>query len=696
MDITKRMAGPIQWRLLLLTFTLICTMGTYVAFAGSARRPNIGRYVFIHYSKSGTIKYDLSSGMFEVSFDHKTIIQDASSVFQNNGITISSKDYSLRQLTSVRFKDNFGEGKKFIVSSRKQGLPVLQQVFYTYPGRQSFLMEVILKGSTLSSSYMAPLISEIAQIGPVGDNRTLFVPFDNDAFVSYNAKSMQSKITNTSAEVGAVYEEVSRNGLVLGSVEHGVWKTGIRTTGQANKLTQLEIWGGLADSQITHDQIPHGKLRGSIIKSPKIMIGYYADWRSGMEEYGKANRLADPPVIVSRKGLTPFGWNSWGALQDKISFEKTYKIADFFSDSLKTFRNGNTLYIDLDAFWDYLVPGGTKGDFAPLKAFVDYCHQHGLKAGAYMAPFTDWGWKSGPDRKVEGTEFTYGDLWTKVNGKYYDFDGGRAIDPTHPGTKKIIGYIVNKLKASGFTMMKIDFLGHATIEADSFYDKNITTGMQAYRQGMEFLTNTLGKDMLIYAAISPSLATGRYAHMRRIACDAFKSIENTGYTLNSVNYGWWQTYLYDFVDADHIVFGNETLGANHARLTSGLITGSLVLGDDFSSEGQWKGRIRDLLANEDILKMARNGVAFEPLETNTGDKSGRFFTRVIGGTTYLAVFNFSNNPLAEDINLNKLGLNPKNTYQVKEVFTNTVSNVAGRLPLSLDQKNAAIYIFNIK
>jgi len=696
MGTITRIAGHIRWMFLLMIFASGIMVKTNEAFAVTKKKPYAKRYVLIPYGKNGNIKYDLSSGLFEVLDGNKVIIQAASSVCKNNGVTISSKNYSQRQFTSVMIKDNFGEGKKFIVSSRKQGLPELQQVFYTYPGRQSFLMEVILKGSALSSNYMAPLVSEGAEIGPVGDNRTLFVPFDNDAWATYNAKSMQSKIANTSAEVGAVYEEVSRNGLVLGSVEHGVWKTGVRTMGQANKLVQLEIWGGLADSLITHDKIPHAKLRGDIIKSPKIMVGYYADWRSGMEEYGKTNRLADPPVIVSRKGATPFGWNSWGVLQDKISFEKIYKIANFFSDSLKTFRNGNTLYIDLDAFWDYIVPGGSKGDFAPLKAFADYCHNHGLQAGAYMAPFTDWGWKSGPDRKVEGTEYTYGDLWTKVNGKYYDFDGGRAIDPTHPGTKKIIAYIANKLKASGFTMMKVDFLGHATIEADSFYDKNITTGMQAYRQGMEFLTSTLGKDMLIYAAISPNLATGRYVHTRRIACDAFKSIENTSYTLNSVNYGWWQTYLYDFVDADHIVFGNETLGANHARLASGLITGSLILGDDFSTEGQWKGRIKDLLANEDILKLARNGVAFEPLETNTGDKSGRFFTRVIGSSVYLAAFNFSNNPLTEDINLNKLGLDPKNNYQVKEVFTNTVSNASGHLPLSLDQKNVAIYIFTLK
>ena len=696
MKTTKKM-NRLAWRVLVLVaFCFYNLAQMNVAIAGAILKPTNHKYIYIHYSDDGTIKYDLSTGLFDIIAGGKTIIKGAYALCKISGNMISSKDFADRTISIMDIKDNFGSGKKYIVTSIMKNRPTLQQVFYTYKGRHSFLMEVILKGQKLSSNYMSPLIATNAETGPSGDNRTLFVPFDNDAFVSYNSKSLKSEITNTSAEVGAIYEEASRNGLVLGSVEHGVWKTGIKTTGQLNKLTQLEIWGGMAEESITHDKIPHGEVKGNLIKSPKILVGYYQDWRSGMEEYGKTNRIADPPVIVNRKNHTPFGWNSWGALQDKLSFDKIYKIADFFSDSLKTFRNGNTLYIDLDAFWNNLVPGGTKGDFAPLKTFADYCHNHGLQAGAYMAPFTDWGWQSGPDRKVEGTEFTYGELWTKQNGKYYDFDGGRAIDPTHPGTRKNIEYIVNKLKASGFTMIKIDFLGHAAIEADSFYDKQVTTGMQAYREGMEYLTGVLGNDMLIYAAISPSLATGRYAHTRRIACDAFKTIENTSYTMNSVTYGWWQTYLYDFVDADHIVFGNEALGANHARLTSGLVTGSLILGDDFSSDGQWKGRIKELLANDDLLKIARNGVAFEPLETNTGDKSGRFFSRMIGNVMYLAVFNFSDVPLAKEIDLKTLGLDPKSSYQVKELYTHKESNVKGNFPLNLEQKNAAIYTFNLK
>src|SRR5690606_40031559 len=110
--------------------------------------------------------------------------------------------------------------------------------------------------------------------------------------------------------------------------------------------------------------------------------------------------------------------------------------------------------------------------------------------------------------------------------------------------------------------------------------------------------------MLVYAAISPNLATGRYVHMRRIACDAYADINATEYTLNSTTYGWWQSRIYDFIDADHIVFGNSSLGENRARLTSAVVNGSIIMGDDYSSQGQWMERSKSLLQNKDILKLA--------------------------------------------------------------------------------------------
>ena len=196
----------------------------------------------------------------------------------------------------------------------------------------------------------------------------------------------------------------------------------------------------------------------------------------------------------------------------------------------------------------------------------------------------------------------------------------------------------------GFEMIKIDFLGHGAQEADKFYDGNVTTGMQAFRQGMKFLDSVLGKQMLVYAAISPNMATARYVHARRIACDAFSSLEHTAYTMNSTGYGWWQSFIYNYMDADHVVFGKEDDGVNRARLAAALVTGSLFTGDDYSSAGKWTNTAKQLLQNKDLLAVIRDGKSFRPVYANTGDQGVSLFIKSTGNAVYIAHFNYTGQP----------------------------------------------------
>jgi alpha-galactosidase len=206
----------------------------------------------------------------------------------------------------------------------------------------------------------------------------------------------------------------------------------------------------------------------------------------------------------------------------------------------------------------------------------------------------------------------------------------------------------------------------------------------------------MNDQFLIYAAISPSLATGRYVHMRRIACDAFKSINDTRYTLNSVNYGWWQTYIYNYIDGDHIVFGNEPESVNHARLASGLITGSLMTGDDYSENGPWMARAKKLLQNREILKLIKNGVAFRPIEGNSGNSANELYELSIGNTFYVAIFNFSDNDKVYAIDMRRLGLSPDQYYTVEEIFSNKKFKAKTGLNCTIGKTDAVIYKFNYK
>lgn len=645
--------------------------------------------IHISYGNSSDIVYNLSSGTYEVFANKKNIITNAYALVKNNEQSISSKDYEQIKFEETAIKDKFGVGKKYTIILTKSGLPQMEQVFYVYPGHDYFFTEVSLKGSKVKSNYMAPLVSNSVNIHAKGDNRTLFVPFDNDTFIRYNAKPIGTTVVeNTSSEVGAIYENQSRKGLILGSLEHLVWKTGVLSKGTHDNLSELRIWGGYTDEKVTRDKTGHGFISGSIVKSPKVFVGYFSDWRVGLEAYGKANRIAEPPFVFNWTKPVPFGWNSWGVIQEKLTYEKAVKNVDFFANELPKFRNDGTAYIDLDSFWDNFT-GGMRGDYSKLKEFADYCKSKGLQPGVYWAPFTDWGFKSGGDREAEGSKYKFGEMWTKVGGSYHDFDGARALDPTHPGTKKRIDYIIDKLKACGFKMIKIDFLGHAAAESDTFYDKSVTTGMQAYRVGMEYLINRMDGQMLVYAAISPNLATGRYAHIKRIACDAWKTIKDTEYTLNSVNYGWWQTYVYNFVDADHIVFSNEKEGVNRARLTSGLISGTLILGDDFSSSGVWNETAKKLLNNEQLLAISKSGVAFMPVNGNTGEQSNEMFVRKIGGSLYLTIINFGSAKKVFTIPLNRLGLK-RASYKAKELFNGKDFKIKKELKYELNGEDVTI------
>jgi alpha-galactosidase len=639
----------------------------------------------MRFGKNGSIVYNLKMGLINVYRNNVAVFSNVYAQVKVGDRLISSKDYNNRTYVRIIVNDGFGKGDKYIIKLSGMGLPEMDLVFYTYANREYFLTETDIRGRNLKSNYMAPFCSRFAAIA--GDARTLFVPFDNDTFISYNAMPFKENLQNVSSEVGAVYDNASRRGFVVGSVEHGIWKTGIFTA--SNNGNSIRAWGGYTAPETTRDSMPHGVIHGDLLKSPLVFVGCFDDWRRGLEEYGKANRIADPPYIFNWAGPTPVGWNSWGVMKDGLTFDKAIKTIDFFAESLPGFRTGNTAFIDLDSYWDTMLTRRARGDFSKLKEFTDYCKKAGLQPGIYWAPFTDWGYKGGGDRIAEGTDYKFGDMWTKVADGYHDLDGARALDPTHPGTKQRIAYMIKKFRDCGFKMIKIDFLGHAAVESTRFYDTTVCTGMQAYKKGMEFLLDQLGSQMLVYAAISPSLATGRYAHMRRIACDAFKSINDTKYTLNSLNYGWWQTYLYNYIDADHVVLSTEKEGANRARILSALITGTFITGDDFSINGHWSSVAKSLYQNPDLLKIIKNGKAFEPLEGNTGTGATEMFTAKTGTDFYLAVFNYSDEPKVFPIDLKRFGLHPEQKYTVNEVLSG-VKYVQG---INVDAASAALYEF---
>jgi alpha-galactosidase len=663
----------------------------------SAFSDGIKKQQIVPFGKTNQLIIDSNTGLFSVKYNGKIIVVNASASFLIGDNKYQTIDFKNRTIKIESIKDKIGTGEVVSLTSIATGLPAMVQRFYCYANKDFIITELEIDGHDLRSNYMAPVITNNANLYAGNKLQTLFVPFDNDTFIRYQSKDLTEQ-NNTSAEIGVVYDTESRKGLILGSLTHDSWKTGVKSAGNGNLINQLEIFGGLNEIAITRDSMAHGSLKGDKIISPKVFLGYFADWRKGMETYARTCSTIEGRYIKPWTKATPVGWNSWGAIGSHLTYEKATGVVDFFDKQIPDFRNAdNTAYIDLDSYWDNMVKGGFKGDFSKLKDFVNYCKERNLQPGVYWAPFTDWGFKSkNTERTAEGGSYKFADMWTKTDKGYHDLDGGRALDPTHPGTQARIAFVLGKLKDCGFKMIKIDFLGHGAAESGRFYDPNITTGMQAYKVGMETISKVLDNSMLVYAAISPSLATAPYVNMRRIACDAFHSIKDTEYSLNSVTYGWWQTYLYDYVDADHVVFEKENAGANRARLISGLITGSVILGDDYSKEAPWQQQIKELVQKPEVKQLIKSGKAFMPVDGSTGGGAAQAFIRKDADAVYLAVFNYKKQPANIIFSAQRLGLTINKKYIFKELLGGDSITSSNNFTISFNQEGAFIYRIFLK
>lgn len=674
------------------TIRIVATLGFFtfslLAMKGANAQKGKASSLTIPFGVNNKIVVDLSAGTYSVNLNGKETIKNAH-VESKLGEDYDSRNYKSHTYTSATVNNVFGKGKLYTIVHN--GGRELQQLFYVFPDKNYFITELKLKSDKDGSNYLAPLVADNFELNQKGDNRALYVPFDNDMWARFNAAKFD-QAHFTSSEVSVFYNNDNYNGIVVGAIEQNVWKSAIQIKGNGGaSLSRLVAFSGFSDTTITHDRIVHGAVlpENGYVRSAKFVVGRFDDWRNGMENYAKLNAAAEPRYIFSWNTATPMGWNSWGVLQTKLNLEKAKGVVDFFANETPNFRNAdNTLFIDLDAFWDNMTPHGLDGDVSQLKTFVSYCKEKGFKPGIYWTPFADWG-KS--ERKIEGSNYNYQETWTKQEGKPVDTDGGRAMDPTHPGTKDRIDYTITRLKNLGFQMIKIDFLGHGAAEGDKFYDPKVTTGMQAYKQGMEYLVKALDGKMLVYAAISPTMATGRYVHVRRIACDAWSAIDNTEYTLNSAGYGWWQDQLYNFMDADHVVFTDASENVNRARLASSVVTGTLITGDDYAAEGKWRATAQKLLQNKDIIGISKHGKAFRPIEGNTDNKGVNLFTQKLDGKVYIAAFNYGNDAHEYSVPLIRIVSKGANYRQIKELFsgqTHTIEN--GILKIKVGGADAVI------
>ena len=688
-----------------------------------------GRVTVVAHTATGMVDYRLAGG-----------IRLENTVAYINDLhygMVSTADLSVHAYSIDSVADSLGRGIRINFRHLDNQRPLyLQQRITVYEDSGYVLvgLEAGVDGrgtfpETRDISPLAVLPSRQGSVFMPGpEPRILDVPFDNDDWVGVIERhwggvgpgaDASGRATGISYELAAVYDNIGFSGIVLGSVQHDFWKTGIayRTGMTKGVVDSFVVYGGAATPDNpalppayggldgTHDHTAHATMTGPAVHSPVIFLGGGRDVRKTFTDYGTVNARINGRL--NWKGDAPFYWNSFG-VEGVLGYSKVMmppgvgKISDFIA-SLHYFNAYAPPVLSIDSYDQDIYTTGL------LASLGRYGGKHHQQLGFYFTPFTVWTWKSGMDQAmVPGTGYTLREVILKdPDGHpvaYKDGEWGAfPLDPTHPATRQLIISQLQKAKTIGAKFVKIDFLTGGALEAARHYDPAIRSGMQAYNYGMtmlrQLMDSILGPDIFVTQAISP-LFPSQYAHARFNSTDVYsqlrddeKGFPHWGGTEASLatgsHMGWVQGTILPYVNLDVTIMQrfeqNPELSEPEVkvRLYALMVMGS-ILGDGSDYRQPLAAqRARRYLDNPAVCAYFSHPRAFTPLRWADGDGQDQqlaFYlpARAAGGQTaaadsaLAAVFNFSNQQEYQQIfTLEALGLAPGG-YTIRDFMTDQV------------------------
>lgn len=633
------------------------------------------------------LEYNSNSGLYTISQNDNKILIDVSAEYKlgTNSSIYNVSSYPTHSCSKELLNDDAGKGIMLKVVSKKNNFPTVEQVFKIYENKPYVLTDATIKydnGYEISSNYIAPVVASGNNAFMNGSSpwtTFLYTPIDNDSWSKFLTYSLTSENSIESHEVSAIYDTETKAGLIVGSVTHDQWKTGVSYQGSNNSISSLKAYGGAKTIEISSEnsyrgEEEHGAVKGNSVKSPTIFIGNYDNWQNGMMEFTSANTAITPMRQEGDLGGVPFGWNSWGSIADSLTYENATgninKIKELYQTSWETDINGNKdstpVVMNLDSWWNEISAYDGADNEATMKAYVAECKKNGQIAGIYHTPFVSWASESQMNDENEAWWTHPERVLRKTDGTMYGpIDGGYPLDVTRPDVIEEAVNRIKQFKEWGFEYVKLDFLSHGFLEG-KFYNPDITTGMEAYNYAMGKIVEEVNKDygtqMFINLSIAP-LFPYQYANGRRMGCDSWYSTENTQYTLNQLTYGFWERGIYKYPDPDHAMIygrdGKATEGqARNVMTLNAAVAGNMLLGDSFV-DYQYKkttvgitttatysasgciDRANNVLWNKDIIALAKKNKTFRSVIYGTPSYANVYRMDDDNGDIYFAVFNFS-------------------------------------------------------
>jgi len=613
------------------------------------------------------VDYNTKNGTFSLINGEYILINEITSLTEmSDGTILDVKNYTTH-ITKQH-------GDLFSVKSSKDGCADIIQEFCKTD--QGLTLEVILESEELIEvKNVTPIASTANSI--LFSNQSvnfLSVPYDNDDWVRYSFQDFNRARESYDVSAVMLKDEV----LVIGSLRHDFWKTAI-----VPKESSLKVICGYT-SKLTRDSLPHGHANGKKVSSDIILLTIGVGFEDTILKYSETCKEYRTPLYW--KGDVPFGWNSFSAFPMNASLECFKKASNFFKNKIYTEEHfKGSVYINFDYIRD--IPD------EDLIQAVSYAKSNGQKAGFYYVPFATW-----KDAKHYNTVIntengtTIGDILLRdfSGDPLPEVDGLVPLDPTHPENLKRAKAYIEKFLEMGYSYVKLDFLAHGAMEGN-FYNKEITTGRQAYNYAMDYIKEvTRSKEIFISASIAPLFPYG-YSHARRISCDCFGTLSDTEYMLNSLSWCYWlNDNIYAFNDPDHtVLYKSEkhdytTEKECKARFLASVISGTVMMFSDDYSKNEVISRARSLLNSEDILYIIKSKKTFKPIYLPSGDKACEIFYLIEENSCYVCVFNFNKAVKTVTINLEEIGLSSQREYIMQKIYLGSKEKVKGNFQVTLD------------
>ncbi|SEM30550.1 hypothetical protein SAMN05216436_103156 [bacterium A37T11] len=643
---------------------------------------------------------------------------------------LATTNFNHHTVSAKKLADSLGEG--ILLGLRHSGDKGVQlvQYFTMYKNRPFLLLRTVaepVNGQELESRNISSLCMQLAyqSRSTIPGDRPMIVdlPFDNDNWLKLLALPWpevgEKPLEGVSHELAYIYiyiyDQSTYKGIVLGSLEHDFWKTGIAyRTGVGNGvLDSLLVYGGAARASLedTHDVALHGTMLGKQITSPLIYLEAGEDFRVSSKNFG----ILQVPMAGTLKWRhpAPVYWNSFG-VEGVLGYEHIMMppamdtISDFLH-SLTKFSAYSKPVLSIDSYDQgiYSVP--------ILQSIAIYGEKNGQQMGFYCSPFSLWTWSNNiQNAKLPGTDVPLREVILRdEKGKPIHFKDGEwrayPMDPTHPATRQAMINQIEKAKFVHARFIKIDFLTAGSLESASHYDKNIRTGMQAYNYGMKLfkhlVDSIMGLDIFVSMAISP-MFPHQYAHTRFVSTDVhshlrdsqpgFPHYGSTAASMITASYMTWvQGTLWPYTNMDVLVMnhfqGHPPLSETEVKVRLFcLMTMGSILGDgsDYREPlAAW--RARKYLDNADVAKFFAAPQAFIPIRMASGesmDQQLSFYLPGDGRRILLSAFDFDvKNEFKETFYPVKLGME-NSAYRIVDFLKGeTIGRIApGQSSFSLN------------